>query len=81
MEHFNKIVDAHNKMMEAMSLYADNKMTKLNFYNGLKEVEKYQMEMSMYKLNNVPDIAKEYTSSVADTAFFSQQVAKKLMNT
>ncbi|TCM85857.1 hypothetical protein EV294_1234 [Paenibacillus sp. BK033] len=77
-EYFNHIVDAHNKLMDALNSYSDGKMTKLNFYNYAKEIEKYQGNMSVSPPGNVPAIAKEYTRSVADMALFSQTAAQKL---
>ncbi|GMK48710.1 hypothetical protein PghCCS26_58400 [Paenibacillus glycanilyticus] len=77
-EYFNQIVDAHNKLMDALTAYSDGKMTKLNFYNYAKEIEKYQGNMSVSPPGNTHAIAKEYTRSVADMALFSQTAAQKL---
>ncbi|MCM3631256.1 zinc ribbon domain-containing protein [Paenibacillus glycanilyticus] len=76
--YFNNIVDAHNKLMDAMTSYSDGKMTKLDLYNYAKEIETYQRNRSMSPPKNTPAIAKEYTRSVADMALFSQTVAQKL---
>jgi len=79
MEYFKKITDAHNKLMDAMAAYSNGKITKLDFYNYSKEVEKYQRNMNISPPNNVPDIAREYIKSCSDMALFSQTVAKNLI--
>jgi len=76
---FLKIYDAHNDLMKTMGLYADGKVSKLDFYDYSKKAQEWFGKASVSLKYAKTDSEKSYLSVFEVFALADQAAAKSLI--
>ncbi|AGA58750.1 hypothetical protein Theco_2659 [Thermobacillus composti KWC4] len=76
---FLQLYETHNKLVKAVSLYAEDRISKLDFYDFCKEAEQWFANKSLSFKYGKTDDEKEYLRTFETFALADQQAAKSLM--